>query len=165
MMRLLLATATVAIAFGCASPELKKSPVRLSTLGSLIDGGTTSHVIVTEQPRTLGLELSTRVRQPECLDVPDTERDARRCICGWGSTCLCRVRVRQTTANSCLIQSMTEYEDGVPKFREPDGRVREVVAARVERAKWARDVVLGLDSSTSVCGLTITCVADQRLAQ
>lgn len=153
-----LLTLAAALACSCAS-ELRKPPQTLSSSAAFDAGAPTPPgVIGPDRTRAFGLELSTRVRQPECLDTPDRERNQRKCICGWGSTCLCRVKVRQRADNTCLVQSMTEYEEGVPKVREPDGRVRAVDGVHVERSNWSRDSELDAGSSISVCGLTITCV-------
>lgn len=52
---------------------------------------------------------------------------------------------------------MTEYEEGLPKYRDPDGRVHEVIATTRHRGQWGRDTALKVGASTSVCGLTLTC--------
>ena len=72
---------------------------------------------------------------------------------------MCRVRVLQR-GGECVVQSTTEYEEGLPKNRGPDGRVYEVHTTTCFRGQWGRDTSLKVGASTSVCGLTLTCVPE-----
>jgi hypothetical protein len=141
----------------CASVESSKGPDTLAPTVS-VDHSLAAPVAGPQQ--ALGFELSSRVNQPQCLDVPGDEREARKCICAWGATCLCRVKVKPRGDSSCLVQSMTEFEEGYPKVRDWDGGTQEGFTI-VERMGWPAGSVLALGDSTSVCGLTITCLSER----
>lgn len=72
---------------------------------------------------------------------------------------MCRVRVLQR-AGECVVQSMTEYEERFSRHREVDGGVIEVTGNPIVHPDWGRDTSLKIGTSTSVCGLTLTCLSE-----
>ncbi len=72
---------------------------------------------------------------------------------------MCRVRVLQR-AGECVVQSMTEYEERRSSYREFDGGVIEITGSPIVDPQWGRDTSLKTGASTSVCGLTLTCLSE-----
>lgn len=123
----------------CASVESTKGP---DTLAPTVSVDLSLAARGAGHRQVMGFELSSRVNQPQCLDVPGDERKARKCICAWGSTCLCRVKVKPRS-DSCLVQSMTEKAD-----RRRESRMEGFERSRGSLTAWAGLPALCLQSAT-----------------